>query len=154
VCSAALGFLDTEFARTQLAVIRRILAGGRYRGCGPVENPFLFSLPELPAGEPYRVPILAPRDPNKKIGPAGFGADHFIADGTLLSYRVNFENDDEATAPTQRVVVTDQLDADLDWSTLQFTEFGFGDHQFALAAGQQYFQTTLPLTIEGRSLEV
>ena len=46
---------------------------------------------------------------------------------SALPYRVDFENDPTATAPAQRVDVTDQLDPNLDWNTFQLTEVGFGD---------------------------
>ena len=61
-------------------------------------------------------------DPNEKTGSAGFGEEGFVRASDVLSYRVDFENEEDATAPAQRVDVTDQLDTYLDWSSLQFTE--------------------------------
>ena len=71
-----------------------------------------------------------------------------------LPYRVDFENDPTATAPAQRVVVTDPLDANIDWSTLQFTEVGFGDNMITIPAGSQHFQTTLSMTYNGLTFNV
>src|SRR5262249_34471093 len=72
----------------------------------------------------------------------------------VLPYRIDFENDATATAPAQRVVVTDQLDAHLDWSTFQFTEVGFGDYRVAIPAASQFFATTLPVVVNDRAFNV
>ena len=44
-----------------------------------------------------------------------------------MPYLIQFENDPDAgaTAPAQEVFITDELDADLDLATFEFT--GFGD---------------------------
>jgi hypothetical protein len=93
-------------------------------------------------------------DPNSKTGPAGVGPEGFVNPETVLPYRIDFENDPTATAPAQRVTVTDSLDPNLDWSTFQLREFGFGDYVIAIPAGSQRFQTTLPMTYNGKSFEV
>ena len=49
---------------------------------------------------------------------------------TLLKYKIRFENDVNATAPAQRVVVDSVLDDDLDLRSLEFCSFGFGNHSF------------------------
>ena len=36
------------------------------------------------------------------------------------------------------MVITDQLSEGLDWSTLSFTAFGFGDNNLSVPAGRQY----------------
>ena len=43
------------------------------------------------------------------IGPRGFGAANFVALDREYIYKIRFENDVNATAPAQRVVVTTQL---------------------------------------------
>ncbi len=71
--------------------------------------------------------------PEDKFGPAGYvppgtggpGAAHFLRPAQPLEYRIDFWNKEDASAPAQRVFIEDELDADLDWSTLAFTEFGF-----------------------------
>ena len=55
----------------------------------------------------------ASHDPNDKIGPGGFGLQAFVALDRALPYRIDFENDAAATAPAQRVDITDQLDPNL-----------------------------------------
>ncbi|MGB2822367.1 MAG: RHS repeat-associated core domain-containing protein, partial [Phycisphaerae bacterium] len=93
-------------------------------------------------------------DPNAKTGPTGFGDSGYVAAGRLLAYRVDFENEETATAPAQYVSVCDQLDADLDWTTFDLTEVGFGEHFIATPAGTQHFETVVPVTCEGQDIEV
>ena len=42
----------------------------------------------------------------------------YMASGSLLAYRVDFENEEAATAPAQQVDVTNQLPATMDWKRL------------------------------------
>jgi RHS repeat-associated protein len=93
-------------------------------------------------------------DPNEKTGPGGFGEAGYVAAGELLSYRVDFENEEAATAPAQFVVVTDQLDADLDFSSFEITEIGFGDHVIGVPDNMQHFETVVPMTYNDRYFEV
>jgi RHS repeat-associated protein len=95
-----------------------------------------------------------PKDPNQKIGPAGYGPQHYLTPQSLLAYRIDFENDPTATAPAQRVVITDPLNSDLNWSTFQLTEVGFGDIRIDIPAASQYFDTTVPMALNGRTFEV
>jgi hypothetical protein len=90
----------------------------------------------------------APRsvDPNDLIGPAGFGPQRFVAIDRPLPYKIDFENQAAATAPAQEVVVTHQLDSDLDWSTFQFGGVGFGGTTVDVPAGRQAFQTRVRTT--------
>ncbi|XP_066930554.1 uncharacterized protein [Clytia hemisphaerica] len=69
-------------------------------------------------------------DPNDIIGPAGYGDGHFIPLNTDLKYKVRFENDINATAPAQKVLIMSQLDDDLDLTTFEFCSFGFGNYTF------------------------
>jgi RHS repeat-associated protein/uncharacterized repeat protein (TIGR01451 family) len=86
------------------------------------------------------------------IGTGGYGTLNFVAAGSLLAYRVDFQNDGSDDA--QQVIITDQLDTSLDWSTFQFTEFGFGDTLVALPDGTQDYETILPMTWDGDTFEV
>lgn len=49
------------------------------------------------------------RDPNELTGPAGYGSNNFVRADSLLPYTIHFENETNATAPAQRVVITDRL---------------------------------------------
>lgn len=66
-------------------------------------------------------------DPNEKAGPTGFDTRGFIPAGMPLEYTVYFENLANATAPAQKVVITDSLDVDLDWNSFSFGEVSFGN---------------------------
>ena len=94
------------------------------------------------------------QDPNEKIGPAGFGAAGYVAAGSLLPYRIDFENSTNATAPAQQVIVTDQLSTNLESSTFQLTEIGFGSTVLAPPQGIQSYATNVPITYNGVSFEV
>jgi hypothetical protein len=93
-------------------------------------------------------------DPNQKLGPAGYGSAGFISGNESLSYRVDFENDPGATAPAQVVTITDPLHQNLNWSTLELTEIGFGDHLIAVPEDTQHFETTVPMSFEGQDFDV
>jgi RHS repeat-associated protein len=81
-------------------------------------------------------------DPNYITGPAGFGSEHFVRAEQTLPYTIRFENDPEfATAAAQEVFVTHQLDADLDWSSVELGEFGFGPVMIDVPQGLQAYQT-------------
>jgi hypothetical protein len=96
----------------------------------------------LPPGENHFVEILTAIDPNDIDGPAGVGAERFLAPGTSLPYAIHFENDPEqATAPAQEVTVIQTLDPDLDWSTFELGDIQFGSMTVPVPAGLQTFQT-------------
>jgi uncharacterized repeat protein (TIGR01451 family) len=61
---------------------------------------------------------LCAYDPNdKNVSPKGIGSEGFIANNQELEYLIRFQNTGNDTAIT--VMIRDQLDSDLDWSTLQ-----------------------------------
>ena len=57
-------------------------------------------------------------DPNDKTGPTGYGTAAYVPADTNFTYTIYFENLANATAEAENIVITDVLDADLDWSTL------------------------------------
>jgi RHS repeat-associated protein len=93
-------------------------------------------------------------DPNQKTGPAGAGDAGYIYPGGDFAYRIDFENESTATAPAQQVVISDQLDSNLDWNTFQWSEIGFGDQLVAIPANTQHFETMIPFTYNETSFEV
>ncbi|KPJ58544.1 MAG: hypothetical protein AMJ46_14050, partial [Latescibacteria bacterium DG_63] len=93
-------------------------------------------------------------DPNEKEGVAGFGSASYVAADEILAYRIDFENEETATAPAQQVIVTDQLDTNLDWGTFRLTKVGFGDQLIAVPPGAQHFETSVPFAYSGVSFEV
>ncbi len=77
-------------------------------------------------------------DPNGKFGPQGANASPYVRSDKPYSYMVSFENDSTATAPAQRVIITDTLDKSVfDLSTFKAVGFGFGDttYQFKKSDG-------------------
>ena len=65
-------------------------------------------------------------DPNGKLT-TGFGTQGYIPPGTAIPYTIYFENQSSATAPAEKVVVTDPLPAGLDWSTVQLNQIQFNN---------------------------
>jgi hypothetical protein len=63
-----------------------------------------------------------------------------------FTYTINFENEPTATAPAQTVSVTEQLDPNLDWSTFQLGDIGFGDTVVSVPAGHTSFSTRVDAT--------
>jgi hypothetical protein len=86
--------------------------------------------------------------------PAGYGTSNFVAGTALLPYQIVFENDPTATAPAQRVDITDQLDPNLDWSTFQLAAVGFGSTYIAIPAGLYHYDTAVKVTENGEAFEV
>jgi hypothetical protein len=77
-----------------------------------------------------------------------------VSDTTGLPYRIDFENDPTATAPAQQVVITDQLDPNLNWSTFQLTQIGFGDTNVTVPINSQHFEAAVPVTENGQNFVV
>jgi RHS repeat-associated protein len=87
--------------------------------------------------------ILFPMDPNGIAGPSGFGTSNFVAPNQVFPYRIDFQNQPSASAPAQQVVITQHLDPNVDPSTLQLGEFGFGGQTFFIPAGLQFYHTRI-----------
>ncbi len=95
---------------------------------------------------PYDPQPVVPRDPNDILGPQGFGDEHWVAATDTLGYTVRFENASDAAAPAQEVVITQQLDADLDWRTFRVDDFGFGDQRVELDAKNAFYSKRIDLS--------
>jgi len=117
-----------------------LFGGGSFGGAG--------------GGGDYTVDSVNSIDPNSLTGPAGYGPSDFVAPYTVFPYQIDFENAPTATAPAQRVVISDPLDPNLDWSTLQLTGIGFGDTNIVIPPDSQYYATTVPMTENGESFVV
>ena len=85
--------------------------------------------------------VHSSRDPNELSGPLGYGTPRFVAPVGVLPYFVSFENDGGIAAQT--VSVTEQLDPNLDWSTFQLGDFGFGPIHVSVRAGLAQYQTSV-----------
>lgn len=94
----------------------------------------------------YKPCVVRPRDPNDIIGPEGFGDEHWVAASATQGYMIRFENAADASAPAQRVVITQQLDDDLDWRTLRIDDFGFGEQIIEVDGRNAFYQQRLDYT--------
>jgi len=103
---------------------------------------FLRSNLGYDVGDAISTALVGSIDPNDKIGPAGSGAAAFIGLRQIMPYTVYFENKAAAAAPAQEVLVLDQLDPSLDWSTFELKEIGFNNSKITVPAGLQNYQTT------------
>ena len=84
------------------------------------------------------------QDPNQKLSVSGYGTPNYVTGDALLSYRVDFENDVEATAPAQVVLIKDNLSSRLDWTTFELTEVGFGSELITVPEGLKYYEKVVP----------
>ncbi len=91
-------------------------------------------------GQTHRSGEQQSMDPNEIIGPSAF-----VLPDQTLPYQIHFENLASATAPAQIVLVTQQLDSDLDWSTFELSSFGFGDFVIDVPAGRNFYNTRVDL---------
>jgi len=86
-------------------------------------------------------------DPNEKAAPGGSGADRWIArDSTPVLYRIDFENLPEATAPAALVTIRDELDPNLDPTTVRLGDIRFGDISIDVPDNRIAYQERLDLT--------
>jgi subtilase family serine protease len=101
-------------------------------------------------------PVVAPIDPNEKQSPAGFGEQRFVPRREAIPYTVLFENLPTAQAHARQVVITDQLDPDLDWRTFEVGTISFrgGRYTVEAPAGQRFFQTEVQMREEDGGLRV
>ncbi|MCB1120520.1 MAG: hypothetical protein KJT03_03145 [Verrucomicrobiae bacterium] len=83
------------------------------------------------------------RDPNQKLGVSGYGPENYVAVDRRLTYRVDFENDSSASAPAQVVTIRDQLPDEVDWSTFEIVEVGFGDISIPVDPGTRFIEEVL-----------
>ena len=133
---------------------------GRVRGtlCGNVGSivgQAFQGFPSAPQFSLFSVPYTALNllqsllarsfDPNDKLTSAGFGDLGFIRADQSLAYTIRFENQPDATAPAQQVVITDTLDVDLDLNTFELTEIAFADQQITVPPGLDHYEVTLPI---------
>ena len=82
-------------------------------------------------------------DPNDITGPSGVGEQNWVADGEQ-KYIIQCENDAEkAFAHAARVVITQQLDSDLDWSTFRIGTMNMGGYYIEVPEGMSEYRKRL-----------
>ncbi len=106
----------------------------------------MFVYTSDPINKVTKTKLVGPVDPNFISGPAGFGTQNYIPSGQALPYVIGFENEPDASAPAQVVEVTQQLDADLDWSTFQLGSFGFDGQVYSVPAELTSYDTRIDAT--------
>jgi hypothetical protein len=101
----------------------------------------------------------APSDPNDKLAP-GHGESGWIAPDERSVYTVHFENiapegvPVELILPAQTVVVTDQLSADLDWSTFELEAIGFNNTVIHIPPGRMIYETIATVATDANRVAV
>jgi uncharacterized repeat protein (TIGR01451 family) len=110
--------------------------------------------PDAPLADDGSSQPVGSFDPNDKLAPAGYGDAHFVTGDTLLPYQIRFENKSDATAPAQKIVVTDTLDEDLDLNTFELTAIAFAEHTILIPPGLNHYEATVPINPEGHDLLV
>ena len=63
-----------------------------------------------------------------------------------MAYQIRFENQPSATAPAQKIVITDTLDPNLDLSTFELTEITFANQIIPVPMGLNHYEARLPFT--------
>ncbi len=101
-----------------------------------------------PDSDPYDPQWVQSADPNDIIAPDGYGEEHWISGEATLPYIIRFENMSDATAPAQRVVITQPLDADLDYRTFRVTDFGWGNQYTEVNDDLPFYLGRIELTDE------
>ena len=91
-------------------------------------------------------PINGPSYPNNITGPAGFGEQNFVPVNQVLPYTIQFENEPTAGFPAQQVVITQQLDPNLNAALFRLGSFGFGGQIYQVPANTAFYQTQIDLT--------
>jgi hypothetical protein len=99
----------------------------------PIEVSWLLDYTPWNNVNTYQPVVIAAYDPNyKEVYPAGLGAPGYIGSATTeFDYTIHFQN--EGTYFAQNIVITDQLDADLDWTTLTP---GYSDHNYTTTVSE------------------
>ncbi|MBI5475668.1 MAG: T9SS type A sorting domain-containing protein [Ignavibacteriales bacterium] len=89
-------------------------------------------------------PVIASKDPNDIMGPAGYGEKKWVALTQTMTYTVRFENDPKlATAPAQIVSVNMDVDSTLDVRSFRLGNFGFGSFTFNGAENRSHYSKRL-----------
>ncbi len=86
--------------------------------------------------------IVGSVDPNDKYTKSGAGPEHWVQPGQMLPFEIVFENKTNAAAAAQEVLVVDQLDPKLDWSTFELKTIAFNDARVLVPSGLQRYTTT------------
>ena len=109
-----------------------------------------------PGGDDMHGQVGTSSDPNDKSGPVGYDPHgttagqerRFISSDVTPGYMIYFENLETATAAAQEVLITDQLDPNLDWSTFALDTMQIGAHIVSVPEDSQSYSTEVDLRPE------
>ena len=90
-----------------------------------------------------KVRLPASGDPNFMVGPEGYGPTHSLPSSRPLHYRVEFENLPDASAAAAEVRISNQLSANLEWSSLELNQINAGELTVDVPPGLNHFETRL-----------
>jgi hypothetical protein len=111
--------------------------------CTPQPPP---SVPPEPDTFSLTISPVSSLDPNLKVGTHGVGVQQYISGSSKIGYLISFANKDSATAPAQKVSITDQLNLNLDdAATVALGPIAFGDQVVTPPPFQTSFSTTVDL---------
>ncbi len=102
--------------------------------------------PQPGGSDEKKVWVTEPWDPNDILGPAGYGPLNWLAADSTMEYTIRFENYATATAAARQVVVTQQLDEDLDWRSFRVGDFGFGATWVSVEADRTFYSGRIDAT--------
>jgi RHS repeat-associated protein len=123
--------------------------------CMPMPPPSATPTTPTKRGPTGKTPSLLAFDPNYLLGPAGSGLVQAVNPSQALSYTIGFENDPKiADLAAQVVTITEKLDPNLDWTTFQLGDLGFGSTTVHLAGGQAFHTTVNSINVDGTPLLV
>jgi RHS repeat-associated protein len=104
-------------------------------------------------GTPNTRPIQGSIDPNGKLT-SGFGDLGFVPSGVPVTYTIYFENQPTATLPAQKVIVTDALAANLDWSTVELNQVNFNNVTLTIPDGTQTYRSQATVSTDANPVSV
>ena len=99
------------------------------------------------------VPNTHSSDPNGKLT-VGYGTQGYIAPNVAIPYTIYFENLPAATAPAQIVTVTDNLDPNLDWTTVQLSQIEFNNVTIDVPSGLNTYSGLVNVSTDPNPVKV
>lgn len=95
---------------------------------------------------PFRIFVVASRDPNDITGPAGYGSEQWVSVNDVLPYRIRFENDPKlATAPVNKVVVTFPVPEKANLFSFRLKDISFRGFTIDMPENANYYSKRLNL---------
>ncbi len=97
--------------------------------------------------------VITSGDPNDKLT-VGLGSEGWVGGDASILYVIRFENVPTATAPAQQVFITDVLDADLDWSSLELVSVAFNQVYLTAPPGMDHYEGWATVTTDPNPVHV